>query len=547
VAASTRRPRVPWRVAVALAAVVTALGGVVAGVPASASARVSGVRVTAVTGSGFAIALDPLGGGWRYRLYASTVRRQTYAGQLDRAPYRSRWSSLPRLELARLPYTTAPYWYRVEARRGHARRIGAISSLGLRPAVPTALRASSGLGSGTYLTWSAGPVTGFVVQQATDAAFTRDVASYRLRGNGHQLTPVGLELGTIYHFRIRADNNGTESAYGPETTGAVVGAAQPVRVMTYNLLHVESDGESPHGVRVAPWVPQRRDAAARLVASAAPDVVGVQEGGSWIGAPCTPRTSGQRRLRQVDSFVQALRATQPHGRDYTLAGTEVPPCLVQGGRAWFRAGVYVVYDNARYAAAAAGGTWPLPLYGGIHRYAAYQLLRNRDSGATFLFVTTHFAVWDGRRGDTIRQREMQSLVAHARAYADDHGGVPVVYAGDFNSNERHTLDGPGTVAAQVQLADALAVAPTRIGDGYSSSNGYRPRPLHNGVSIDHVYAEPGVAVASWAVLLQLARGRFAGVLPSDHNPVVADLRVPYLPPYDVTAGLELRSQRPFAA
>jgi hypothetical protein len=45
--------------------------------------------------------------------------------------------------------------------------------------------------------------------------------------------------------------------------------------------------------------------------------------------------------------------------------------------------------------------------------------------------------------------------------------------------------------------------------------------------VDHVYAPPGVAVRRWQMVLDLTRGRFVGVIPSDHNPVAADVVLPY--------------------
>jgi hypothetical protein len=36
-------------------------------------------------------------------------------------------------------------------------------------------------------------------------------------------------------------------------------------------------------------------------------------------------------------------------------------------------------------------------------------------------------------------------------------------------------------------------------------------------------------VTSWSQLLNLSHGEFTGVIPSDHNPVVANLEFPYQP------------------
>lgn len=527
----TRRTSVRGAVVAALVTATAALATVPQSATAStAPTTITGVRVTTVTASAFAVRFNSLGSGWRYRLYASTRKSDIYYEHLHRAPFRSTISSSPQLSLSHLHYTTKPYWYRIQAVHGRSHRTGDILDIGLRPAMPTSLAASSGVGKSTSLTWSSGAVTGFTVQVSPDATFASEVTSYDLRGNGRQFTPTGLPLGSATYFRVRALNNGTPSGFTAPVSSLALAGEQPVRAMTYNLLTADADGQVVDGVHVPPWAPQRRDAAAQLAAAASPDVIGVQEASAWIGAPCT--NTGQHRLRQIDSFVQALRARQPGGRDYVVAVSEAPPCV--NGIPFFRAGVYVVYDQAVFAPAATAGFWLLPQQPGRYRYAAYQLLRHRDTGATFLFVSAHFSAIPGRHGDSVRHAEMQSVLQHARGYAHDHGDVPIVYAGDFNSHERHQYDGPAAVAQQAGLADGRLVAPVLHNGRYNSANGFLRTPQPWGLCIDHVYVEPGVGVTSWTLQMNLSHGRFAGVIPSDHSPVVTDLRIPYLPPYDVT-------------
>jgi endonuclease/exonuclease/phosphatase family metal-dependent hydrolase len=105
----------------------------------------------------------------------------------------------------------------------------------------------------------------------------------------------------------------------------------------------------------------------------------------------------------------------------------------------------------------------------------------------------------------------------------------VVYAGDFNSdvNKHHAFDGPGLAMRAARVADAEKVAQTLVNWRYNSANLYLRRPPAVDQSIDYVYAGPGVGVASREVVLSLAQGRFVGVIPSDHNPVLARLYVAY--------------------
>jgi endonuclease/exonuclease/phosphatase family metal-dependent hydrolase len=104
--------------------------------------------------------------------------------------------------------------------------------------------------------------------------------------------------------------------------------------------------------------------------------------------------------------------------------------------------------------------------------------------------------------------------------------LPVVYAGDVNSHEGHPLDGPAVAMGATGTADAQLVAPHRTNVQYNSANQYRRTPPKSGLALDRIYASPGVAVGAWRQVLELSGGRLVGVIPSDHNAVVADLVVP---------------------
>jgi endonuclease/exonuclease/phosphatase family metal-dependent hydrolase len=103
----------------------------------------------------------------------------------------------------------------------------------------------------------------------------------------------------------------------------------------------------------------------------------------------------------------------------------------------------------------------------------------------------------------------------------------VIYVGDFNSHEGHEVDGPGLVMRAAGVADADEVAQTTVNRQYNSANQYLRSPKPGHWDIDHVYAPAGVAVRRWEVALTLTGGRFVGTIPSDHNPLVADVVLPY--------------------
>jgi endonuclease/exonuclease/phosphatase family metal-dependent hydrolase len=277
-----------------------------------------------------------------------------------------------------------------------------------------------------------------------------------------------------------------------------------VRVMTYNVIEARNDGLSEGGNVIAPWS-QRKPAIIKLIHDSHPDVIGLQEAATFVG-------SGN--VRQADSIKNALTG-------WGLATTEVKPYSAPG---WKRTGDYILFNKATYAAVGTGGHWEL----GDSRWAVWQVLKNRATGAKFLFVNAHLRVQQGPTNDLKRQHETQQMLS------DSHGmasrlGIPVVYLGDFNSDQyaRHAFNAPLIVMNKANIVDAYQVAAKRVRGRYNTANKYMTRPPHNYAHIDYIFAPPGIGVRSWIDVLELKHGKFVGTIPSDHNPVVSDLTIPY--------------------
>jgi endonuclease/exonuclease/phosphatase family metal-dependent hydrolase len=325
-------------------------------------------------------------------------------------------------------------------------------------------------------------------------------------GNANEFTPYGLAQGRNYYFRVRSLNGSTASSFSGTTRTVVQSAQQPVRVMTYNIKEAYLDGQREGGNVVAPWK-ARKAAEARLIKQAAPDVVAIEEGAAQIG-------HRRHSPRQVDTLRRAL------GGAYAVARTELPP----GHPGFHRTGVYILYRKAAWAAVGKGGHWGL----GNARWAAHQVLRNRQSGAKFLFIATHLFPNPGRANDVVRKHETEQLVQRGHQLAA-RKHIPVVYAGDFNSDpdRHHAFNAPAQVMHSHHIADAFNVAQSRSLARFNTANGYRRRPPHDGMRIDYVFAPQGVGVRSWRLVMRLHHGAFVGTIPSDHNPVVSELMVPY--------------------
>jgi endonuclease/exonuclease/phosphatase family metal-dependent hydrolase len=499
----SRRTTVP---ALVLGSTVLALAtGALAPSSAQAAARTpakpSAVRVTANGGSSFTITTAKATYARTYRVSVSTTRGDLAVAHIATAR-RSATVTSPRLTITGLPYTTAPYYYRVQAINGTKVRYSDIGSTYLRPATPTGLRAVGDAKHGLALTWAGRPAGRYVVTQATDAALTANVRTYSILSQARSFTPYDLRRGTRYYFQVRAYGGTVASAPSGVASAVAPSAGQNVRVMTYNLLHSSRDGEKVGTETVAPWS-QRRPAIMALIRKANPDVLGLQEASDWVGAVKGPRI--------VDDLRNRLGT-------YSLAHTEVTP----GQRGWFRTARYVLYRTSTYRAVGDGGHWELD----TGRFAAYQLLQHRTTGAKFLAVSVHLEAGSGRAVDLRRAAQTQRLLSLVKSY-QSRTDVPVVYVGDFNSHERNVVDGPGNAFRAAGHVDADEVAQTRANRQFNSANRYLRTAPTGGLDIDHVYAPPGVAVRSWQLVLNLTAGRFVGTIPSDHNPVAADVVLPY--------------------
>jgi endonuclease/exonuclease/phosphatase family metal-dependent hydrolase len=498
-AAFTRRGRALRSAAVVLLTAPAALA--LAPAVGTAHAAVTGQHVKDVTSSGFVVTVNSLGAGWHYTLWTSTNRSDMLGSpQGDHVSSRR-----PVLSISGLPYTSNPYWFRVIASdsSGH-RQHSAIASVGLRPAVPSNVTLSNAAGTGTYLTWDSGSETGFSIERATDTGFTQGAHTYTMRGTGHQFTPSGLSRGRSYYFRVRAVNDGTLSGWSSVVQGVAQSSSATVKVLSYNILRLENDGKAEGSGHIAPWS-QRRPKAVALIKQSHAAVIAIQEGAGLV----TPNK------RQVDDLRNAL------GSPWQVAYTEIPPSQPHTTRL----GSYVMYRSDTYRAVGQGWHWDL----GDSRTAAYQVLQQRATGAEFLFVSAHLIPNSGAKYDRERESETSSLVSQAESYAAKNGDLPIIYAGDFNSHagRDHPLDGPGVAMRQAGVADSFLVSQQMVDAQYNSANHYWREPPRAGLSVDHVFASPGVGLQTFEIVLALRDRRFVGTIPSDHNPVLTVAAVPY--------------------
>ena len=487
---------------------VLAVAAVVVGLPptaamaASAPTKPTGVAAVSVTSSGFTVTIAHHTGATKYRVYVSSVKSNVYVANIDAT--KSFSSSTPSIVLTGLKFRTVPYWFRVKVGNGTSHAWSDIYSVSLKPSAPTGVSVTTS-SAGTWLQWSAGRGTGFQVVRATDPTLTQGKVVYTSRSTIHQFSPYPLVAGTPYYFAVRALNGSTGSDWSPVVSAVAGNSLDGLRVMSYNILNTRRDGTAAGDGVVGSWS-QRAPGIVSLIRSTDPDVIAFQEGGGWVG-PDTDKT------RQVDDLESRL------GGDYRLVRTETPP--TEPG--YFRTGSYVMIKRATVAAVGSGDHW---MIGGSSRVGAYAELKSLQTGAHLLFVATHLTAGDA---DAERAAELTTLLADAQAEASARGSLPLVIAGDFNSHPTTEVpDDSVTVVSRTALfTDAITGAQALTATSFNSSNRYLRTPPATSDSVDHIFAAPGVAVSSFGVVLHLVGGKFSGVIPSDHNPVVSVVSIPY--------------------
>ena len=88
------------------------------------------------------------------------------------------------------------------------------------------------------------------------------------------------------------------------------------------------------------------------------------------------------------------------------------------------------------------------------------------------------------------------MVTQASDYATRMGGLPIIYAGDFNSDpsKKHNFNGPSDYNLAQGMSDSFDVAQTRTNAQYNSANGYLTKPPADGYRLDYMFVTAGIAV-----------------------------------------------------
>lgn len=336
----------------------------------------------------------------------------------------------------------------------------------------------------------------FETQLAPDPSFAGPTT---IRGSKKVKVFRKLKPGTSYSVRTRATGRDgvAESPWSAVVT-VVTSRKAPLRVASFNVRKSTQ----------ANW-PARRLAVAETIRSEDVDVAGLQE--------ATPITVAGG-VRQYADIVRLL------GPDWALTEDSTGPT----GEA------RTVYNRTRLELVDQGY---LPIAGstrfGTMRYATWAIFEQRSTGKRFVFANTHFVYQKSRAAyahRTSAARQMVDMLTRVNP-----SGLPVVFAGDFNSGGYRTsangvyrtIRGAGYVDP-LGGTNSLGSAEKRINTDLKTVNAYARRAPRNpnAPMVDNIFVTP-MRVKEWETVARLDNaGRFIGTIPSDHNMIKATVFLP---------------------
>lgn len=303
------------------------------------------------------------------------------------------------------------------------------------------------------------------------------------------------------------------------------GDALQVTVMTYNVL----GGPPP-----PEWFPQidpaeldplmREPATAALIEHIDADVIGLQE----------YRPEGESGARLVADLAQ-----------YTW----VAPDQAAGPEA---VAVPILYRTDRFDCLATGNEKVTSVGEGgsmLDRHVNWVELLDRTSGRRFFVFNYHAHPWQTPEFAAVRSTAIGRLIDVVEK-VDPGLTEPFVITGDFNARNndtRRTYRDHVRKLGKAGIVDAATIAAKDVSDvpRAASMNKMSAKVAgefvgkvirRNGQHIDYVWVPDGTKVRSWAtisgpdVTWRKIRGKkvpvWTGIVPSDHSPVVAELRFP---------------------
>lgn len=217
--------------------------------------------------------------------------------------------------------------------------------------------------------------------------------------------------------------------------------------------------------------------------------------------------------------------TEMVGRIMSRVGSSYSEAPIFNSRGGNSTGGRILYHRYLVKPVGTGRLIALPARSGT-RYGMLQRFEENSTGAQFIFVSAHLSNLAGRAASDERAGQTRTLVRAVRGF--NRWGLPTMYVGDFNSNRAHkyVYDAPARVFDGYRIANSVETAPRTIRANLNSYNSLRTTPAVGGYHVDYVMTD-GAPAVRWEMLARLNGSRYATPFVSDHNPVAADIQIPW--------------------
>lgn len=324
----------------------------------------------------------------------------------------------------------------------------------------------------------------------------KKVVTVPATGTGTAATVVGgFAPSQTYCFQVRASGPRGTGAWGvagckfTEPASRFTGGGIHVNMMTWNMC----SSSSVPACMNRPW-DDRKVAARQLIERVQPDAVALQESSPAVDELDT--AAGYERACQVGVGLP----DQPNARNQSL--------IVKSQK------FDVVADTARglrFSGYSHGGCW----------------VRVIDTVTTrpLILASIHLSNPAAPASDQDRQAQMAAFWGALNA-DPNAAGLPVLLAGDYNSDRNRPLDGPRVFLNSIGYDDAFDAAEAYQSLPYVNSwnNWTLPPPisLRWGGHVDRVFVPPYARVTSW----QMEQPFAGGLQLSDHAPVRVTVEIP---------------------
>lgn len=345
---------------------------------------------------------------------------------------------------------------------------------------------------------------------------------------------------TVITPRLTADSVKLTATtrYGTSGSRTFTYLAPPVdddllTVGSFNV-RVASGSQTPQTTYEKPWT-TRLPVVAHQIEDVGLDVVGVQEA-SASGKYTKYGSSQFDDLVKTLGTPYALTNTNEYCKTPDLDGT-CPDGASSSDR--------IIYNDDRLDLLTQGSRkldttdWD----NGSGRYVVWATFEDTHTHKSFFFASTHLE--PGASG-TIRQGQATTILNEITAV--NTANLPVVLVGDLGSGkfDKETIGGVHNISHQTLIdggfTDPLvntykykdAVLPTTLlNTNYSSLNYFASAPQQLsgypiGSYLDYILTRGGsFTYDTWETVVNLgSSGKFAGVIPSDHNLITLSLKLP---------------------